>query len=302
MKSKQLTQRAFAYCESVTRAHARSFFFAARFLPAAKRRAIYPIYAFCRHVDDAVDEAGEASAESMRRVVEVWESRLRDVFGNKAEINSEGATDQDLVFIAWQDLLGRYRFDIEIPLDLVKGIVQDTEKNRFQSFDELYVYCYRVASTVGLMSAEILGYSDSVALENAEALGIAMQLTNILRDVREDAERDRIYLPREDLDRFGVTEEQIREGRFDRNFRDLMKFEVERAREYYRKGNDGIRFLERDTRLTVDLASTVYSKILDVIESMDYNIFNRRAATSLSAKLRCIPGAMKRQFWTQRSK
>lgn len=302
MKSKQLTQRAFAYCESVTRAHARSFFFAARFLPAAKRRAIYPIYAFCRHVDDAVDEAGEASAESMRRVVEVWESRLRDVFGNKAEINSEGATDQDLVFIAWQDLLGRYRFDIEIPLDLVKGIVQDTEKNRFQSFDELYVYCYRVASTVGLMSAEILGYSDPVALENAEALGIAMQLTNILRDVREDAERDRIYLPREDLDRFGVTEEQIREGRFDRNFRDLMKFEVERAREYYRKGNDGIRFLERDTRLTVDLASTVYSKILDVIESMDYNIFNRRAATSLSAKLRCIPGAMKRQFWTQRSK
>lgn len=288
LATSRILDQAYEYCESVTRNHARSFYFAARFLPAEKRRAVYPIYAFCRHVDDAIDEADADSALSPRAVVDVWESRLRDVFSGVVNI-SDPPTEQDLVLIAWSDLLARYRFDPEIPLDLVRGVVQDTEIDRYETFEELYVYCYRVASTVGLMSSEILGYSEPKALENAEALGIAMQLTNILRDVREDAARGRIYLPQEDLRRFGVSEDQIFEERADPNFVELMKFEIARAREYYRRGDEGIKYLDRETRLTVGLASEIYSLILDEIERQRYDVFSRRAHTGALRKLSAIP-------------
>ncbi|MBK8150565.1 MAG: squalene/phytoene synthase family protein [Acidobacteria bacterium] len=283
-----ILSRAYEYCESVTKYHARSFYFAAKFLPPEKRRAVYPIYAFCRHVDDAVDEADESAERTPREVVGIWEERLRDVFRGDVKTASE-PTEQDLVFIAWQDLLGKHRFAENLPLDLIKGVVQDTEINRYETFDELYVYCYRVASTVGLMSSEILGYSDPVALDHAEALGIAMQLTNILRDVKEDAARNRIYLPQEDLRRFGVSEEQLFDNRVESNFVEMMKFQIARAREYYRKGDAGIRFLERDSRLTVGLASTIYSRILDEIEKQDHDVFRRRAHTSAAQKLLTIP-------------
>lgn len=285
-----LLKTAYEYCESVTRKHARSFYFAAKFLPREKRRAVYPIYAFCRHVDDAVDE-DNGSAESRREAVARWESRLRDVYTGKVDHNSEQPSDQDLVFIAWNDLLKKYRFDIKLPIELIKGVIQDTEIDRYATFDDLYVYCYRVASTVGLMSSEILGYSEKSALGNAEALGIAMQLTNILRDVGEDAERGRIYLPREDLDRFGVSDKQIIERRIDANFIELMKFEIARAREFYRRGNAGIGYLDRDSRFTVAAASTVYSGILKRIEKQRYDVFAERARTSFGWKVRQIPSA-----------
>ncbi len=279
---------AYAYCESVTKNHARSFYFAAKFLPPEKRRAVYPIYAFCRHVDDAVDEAEENAEHTPREVVGVWEERLRSVFNGAVEIDDQ-PTEQDLVFIAWRDLLAKYQFPIDLPLDLIKGVVQDTEINRYETFDELYIYCYRVASTVGLMSSEILGYSDPAALENAEALGIAMQLTNILRDIKEDAARNRVYIPQEDLRRFGVSEQQFFENRVDANFVEMMKFQIARARDYYRKGDIGIPMLDRDTRLTVGLASTIYSRILDEIQRQDCDVFSRRAHTSTFQKLLTIP-------------
>lgn len=289
MESTLLTDRAYAYCEKTTRVHARSFYFAARFLPPEKRRAVYPIYAFCRHVDDAVDEAGESNGETRRKVVAEWEARLRGVFRGEPVFDRSAPTEQDLVFIAWRDVLTRFRFDESLPLELVRGVVQDTEISRYETFDELYRYCYRVASTVGLMSSEILGYSDPGALAHAEALGIAMQLTNILRDVREDALRDRIYIPSEDLNRFGVSEEQIITGRFDGNFAELMKYEILRARRFYERGDAGIEFLERDSRLTVGLASTIYAKILDEIEKQNHDVFSRRARTSFAAKMLTVP-------------
>jgi phytoene synthase len=283
-----VTERAYAYCESVTRVHARSFFFAARFLPPQKRRAVFPIYAFCRHVDDAVDIA-EGTEDQKRRVVATWQTRLGDVFAGNVCFDEAAPTDQDLVFIAWRDVLSHYRFDESLPLELIRGVVQDTEINRYETFDDLYRYCYRVASTVGLMSSEILGYSDRKALANAEALGIAMQLTNILRDVGEDAERDRIYLPREDLERFGVSESQILAGEISREFASLVKFEIERARKYYLEGDAGIAYLEPDSRVTVGLASTVYAKILREIEKQRYDVFTRRARTSTASKLLTVP-------------
>ena len=288
MNQTKLIEQAYDYCERVTRDHARSFYFAARFLPAAKRRAVYPIYAFCRHVDDAVDEADADSSPTPRDVVAAWELRLRDVYSGKAEIGA-AVSEQDLVFAAFQDVLSKYRFDLEIPLDLIKGVLQDTEIDRYESFDELYVYCYRVASTVGLMTSEILGYSDPAALKQAEALGIAMQLTNILRDVKEDAARGRIYLPGEDLKRFGVTEDQIFANRLDTNFVELMKFEIARAREYYEIGDRGIRYLSRDSRFTVRLASTAYGRILDAIERQDHDVFRGRAHTTAIEKIGLLP-------------
>lgn len=290
MSVTELIESAYEYCESVTKKHARSFYFAAKFLPRDKRRAVYPIYAFCRHVDDAIDEAVE-SVDVRRSVVAGWERRLREVFAGYVDFDSERPSEQDLVFVALSDLLKKYRFDIELPLELIKGVVQDTEIDRYDSFDDLYVYCYRVASTVGLMSSEILGYSNKRALDHAEALGIAMQLTNILRDVGEDAERGRIYIPREDLERFGISEDQILSRRFDGKFADLIKFEIDRARDFYRDGNVGIGYLDRDSRFTVAAASTIYSGILDRIEKQRYDVFAGRARTSFTWKLRQLPKA-----------
>ena len=206
MNSAELKE-AYRYCESVTREHAKSFYFANKFLPRNKQQAVFALYALCRHVDDEVDEAGVSSAEEAAESVERWKKSLNDVYDGKA--SADHSQSSELVFTAWEDLLSNYGIPKKHPLDLMKGVLMDTHISRYETFDDLYVYCYRVASTVGLMSSEILGYSDKKALEYAEALGIAMQLTNILRDVREDALMGRIYLPREDLRRFGVERGKV---------------------------------------------------------------------------------------------
>jgi 15-cis-phytoene synthase len=296
-------EKAYKYCENVTRIHARSFYFAAKFLPRDKQRAVYPIYAFCRHVDDEIDEIGDGSEAEAVRAVERWRNFLKEIYpqlktdGLKTPDPRPKTQDQELVFLAWQDLLKTYQIPAELPLELVRGVLMDTSIKRYATFDELYVYCYRVASTVGLMSSEILGYSEKRALEYAEAMGIGMQLTNILRDVKEDAAMGRIYLPQEDLRRFKVTEEQIFANEFDENFERMMKFQVERARGFYEKGEKGIAYLEKDSRFTVLLASRIYAKIFDEIEKQNYDVFARRARTSKMQKFLSIP-----KIWLQTPK
>lgn len=281
-------ENAYKYCESVTKLHAKSFYFAAKFLPEKKRKAVYPIYAFCRHVDDEIDEIGDGDETQAALTVNKWKSQLENLYEKKE--NSTLSTQQSaLVFSAWSDLLETYKIPQNLPLELIQGVLMDTTIKRYETFDELYVYCYRVASTVGLMSSEILGYSEKVALEYAEAMGIAMQLTNILRDVKEDAAMNRIYLPQEDLKKFGITEEQIFENKFDENFVALMKFQIERARKFYAKGEKGIAMLEKDSRFTVLLASRIYARILDEIEKQNYDIFTKRAHTTKTQKLFSIP-------------
>ncbi len=291
-------EKAYEYCESVTKLHAKSFYFAAKFLPKIKQRAVYPIYAFCRHVDDEIDEIGEGDEREAIRAVERWKQKLEVVFeGKRQKVKGKIETEnqkpktknQNLVFIAWQDLLETYKIPQNLPLELIQGVLMDTQIKRYETFDELYVYCYRVASTVGLMSSEILGYADKIALEYAEAMGIGMQLTNILRDIKEDAAIGRIYLPQEDLRRFNISEDQIFAGEFDKNFAEMMKFQVERAREFYQKGEKGIALLEKDSRFTVLLASRIYAKILDEIEKQHYNVFIRRAHTTKRQKIFAIP-------------
>ena len=280
-------ENAYKYCESVTKLHAKSFYFAAKFLPKHKRKAVYPIYAFCRHVDDEIDEIGEVDETQAVKTVEIWKSNLLNLYQTKEQ--KPKTKDQQRVFLAWNDLLKNYKIPQNLPLELIEGVLMDTTIKRYETFEELYIYCYRVASTVGLMSSEILGYSEKIALEYAEKLGIGMQLTNILRDVKEDANRGRIYLPLEDLQKFNVSERQILESEFDENFRKLMQFQIKRARQYYREGEKGISFLEKDSRFTVLLASRIYGRILDEIENLDYNVFMERAHTTKLKKLLSIP-------------
>jgi len=291
---------AYAYCESVTRRHAKSFYFAAKFLPKSKQKPIYALYALCRHVDDEVDEAEVHSEAEAIEAVKRWKRELEAVYNYRLRItnyelrektqDAELKTqDSGLVLLAWSDLLKTYKIPQNLPLELMTGVLQDTHIKRYETFDELYIYCYRVASTVGLMSSEILGYSDKKTLEYAEALGIAMQLTNILRDVREDAAMDRIYLPQEDLRKFNVTERQIFANETNENFIEMMSFQIERARNYYLKAEKGIALLEKDTRFTVLLASRLYSKILDEIEKQNYNVFSKRAHINFRQKVFSIP-------------
>ena len=283
-------EKAYQYCREITRRHAKSFYFAAKFLPPQKQQPIYALYALCRRVDDEVDEAEVASETEAIAAVEKWKNVLDQIYDDSKSFSQPKREEgQNEIFIAWKDLLTAYKIPRDLPLELMRGVLMDTHIRRYETFDELYVYCYRVASTVGLMSSEIFGYAQPETLEYAEALGIAMQLTNILRDVKEDAAMDRIYLPQEDLRKFGVTEEQIFANRADENFTRLMKYEIERACRFYRKAEQGIPLLEKDTRFTVMLAARLYAKILDEIEKQNYDVFAARAHTTKLQKILAIP-------------
>lgn len=295
MMSVSCLESAYRYCEEVTKKHAKSFYFAAKFLPKQKQPAVFAIYAFCRHVDDEIDEGGDRTESAAAMAVDDWRQRLDAVYGSTGSQTGpesiEDPREKALadVFLAWSDMLAEYPVPKKVPLDLIRGVLMDTYKKRYSDFDELYLYCYHVASTVGLMSSEVLGYSDPAALEYAEKLGVAMQLTNILRDVREDAEMGRIYLPAEELGAFGVSEKQIFDGIADGNFRKLMRFQVDRARSLYGEGEKGIGYLSPDSRFTVLLASRIYARILNEIEALDYDVFSKRAHTTKTQKLLSMP-------------
>ncbi|MGH9941479.1 MAG: phytoene/squalene synthase family protein [Pyrinomonadaceae bacterium] len=274
--------RAYSYCRETTRRHAKSFYFSARFLPREKRPAIYAVYALCRHVDDEVDEAGVLDEAGARAAVEKWRVELQAAY--------RGESVSSPVLIAWRDMLTRYRIAPELPLELMRGVLMDTYQKRYETWEELRVYCYRVASVVGLMTSEIFGYERPETLRYAEALGLAMQLTNILRDVGEDLRMGRVYLPRDEMRRFGVTEEDLIRGIVVEPFRALMRFQINRARALYAEAEQGISLLERDARFTVLLAARLYARILGEIERLDFDVFHRRAHLSFGQKLRALPG------------
>jgi len=279
----------------VTYTHAKTFYFASHFIPNEKRAACYAVYAFCRYVDDIVDvamERGDVTREDAIRLVEQWRSEVGKLYEtNAAAPSNEETMVSRAVLRAWEDTLERYHIPRNLPEELIEGALMDTTISRFDTFDELRDYCYKVASTVGLMTSEIFHYSSPEAVPHAIDLGIAMQLTNIIRDVKEDAERGRIYLPREELERFKVSEEEVLHHEWSDRFRALIAFQVERADRYYDSADKGIPYLDADSRLTVQLMSTNYRKILRVVEGMGLNVFERRASTSLWQKLSAIPAA-----------
>ncbi|ASQ90180.1 squalene synthase [Prosthecochloris sp. GSB1] len=280
-------ENAYRYCRQIAKHHAKTFYLAANFLPKPQRNPIYAMYALLRTVDDLVDHAedkltnGTLTRAEISAMMEQWKSRLRDCY--------EGNHNGDPIMMAWQDTLRTCDIPIELPLDLMDGVAMDITFEPFRTFDDLYVYCYKVASVVGLMCSEIFGYSDKKALDHAIELGIAMQLTNILRDVGEDVDRGRIYIPLEDLDRFGYSREAFMRKEMNDNFVKLIRFQIERARRYYESSEQGIPMLAKESRFAVRVSSLNYCNILKTIESNGYDVFSRRAYRSFYQKIRTIP-------------
>ncbi|MBU3679044.1 MAG: phytoene/squalene synthase family protein, partial [Candidatus Kapabacteria bacterium] len=292
------TTAAYEVCRHVTKTHAKTFYAASHFIPADKRNACYAVYAFCRYVDDLVDvamEQGNVTRDDAVRLVEQWRSDVGGLYdGSSAVLQGalhDAIQDRRAVLLAWEDALTRYHIPRHLPEELIEGVLMDTFITRFATYDDLKVYCYKVASVVGLMTSEIFGYSSADALPYAIDLGIAMQLTNIIRDVKEDAVRGRIYLAQEDMQAFGVSEGDVLNHRFTPTLKALIAEYIRRADVLYRNADTGIAMLEPQSMVTVLLMSRNYQKILRTVEKMEYNVFTRRASIGPLAKLMAIPTA-----------
>jgi phytoene synthase len=204
-------------------------------------------------------------------------------------VETASFADQDLVAAAWADTLARYHIPRHYALQLIDGVARDLFQARYQTFDELATYCYGVASTVGLMSMYIVGFQSNEAVPYAIKLGVALQMTNILRDVGEDYHNGRLYLPRQELAYYAIPESHIAEGRVTENWRQFMKFQIDRTRQLYAESWPGIKMLEREGQLAIGAASVFYQGILDEIEARDYNVFDGRASLSALGKISRIP-------------
>ncbi len=282
---------AYEYCRKITAEYAKTFYLGTLLMPKEKRKAIWAIYAWCRRTDELVDgvEAKDTTIETLAQ----WEKQLESIFAG------EPTDDTDVALI---DTIKSFPMDIQPFRDMIAGQRMDLHRNRYETFEELKLYCYRVAGTVGLMSNAILGISNNqnnvpweqegqtyIPKEEAISLGIAMQLTNILRDVGEDAQRGRIYLPLEDLKAFDYTEQDLLQGVIDERWLALMRFQIKRARNYYHQAESGIRYLIRDSRLPVWASLMLYQGILNAIEQNQYDVFSKRAFVPKVVKFSSLP-------------
>jgi phytoene synthase len=267
---------AYKEAEKITSQHSKSFYFASGLLPEEKRAAVRALYAFCRTVDDIVDESPDAEQDAQ---LDYW----------RRTVETASFAENDRVAAAWADTLTRYHIPRHYALQLIDGVARDLFQSRYQTFDELATYCYGVASTVGLMSMYIVGFHSSEAVPYAIKLGVALQMTNILRDIGEDYRNGRLYLPREELAFYGIQESDIAEGRITDNWRQFMKFQIERTRQVYEESWAGVKMLEREGQLAIGAASVFYQGILDEIEKSDYDVFTRRASLNTFAKASRIP-------------
>ncbi|HMD82573.1 MAG TPA: phytoene/squalene synthase family protein [Anaerolineales bacterium] len=272
---------AYQQAAKLTSEHSKSFYFASALLPEEKRSAVRALYAFCRTVDDIVDESTDSERETQ---LDYWRRMVEAV----------SFSDGDLVAAAWADTLARYHIPRHYALQLIDGVARDLIQTRYQTFDELATYCYGVASTVGLMSMYIVGFHSSDAVPYAIKLGVALQMTNILRDVGEDYQTGRLYLPREELTFYGIREQDIAKGRVTDNWRQFMKFQIERTRQLYEASWEGVKMLEREGQFAIGAASVFYQGILDEIEKNDYDVFTRRASLSAWGKASRIPALIQR--------
>jgi len=269
-------RKAYSSAEEITREHSKSFYLASQLLPEEKRSAVRALYAFCRIVDDIVDED---TVDERDTHLDYW----REV------VQSASFSDDDLVAVAWTDTLARYHIPSHYALQLIDGVNRDITQTRYQTFDELATYCYGVASTVGLMSMYIVGFESNEAVPYAIKLGVALQMTNILRDVGEDFRNGRIYLPRDELALYGIRESDMAAGRVTDAWRLFMKFQIERTRQLYKEAWPGVKMLEREGQLAIGAAAGFYQGILDAIEANDYDNFNQRASLSAWEKIQRIP-------------
>ena len=285
-------EQAYEECRRETAHWAKTFYLGTLLMPPAKRRAIWAIYVWCRRTDELMDSAeaqGRPEAELAGRL-DAWEQRTRELFAGRV---------RDGLDLAMRDTLERYPQPLQPYLDMIEGQRMDLRQCRYATFADLELYCYRVAGTVGLMTQEVMGLDPAYTSapwsevpdtsKAAVALGIANQLTNILRDVGEDRGRGRIYLPQEDLERFAYSEAELMAGVLNDNWRSLMRFQVQRARFWFARSEAGVRWLAPDARWPVWASLRLYRGILDVIEQHDYDVFNKRAYVPQAGKLLDLP-------------
>lgn len=267
-------KKAYAYCKDLTNKCGPNFALGFYFLPKEKRMAVYAVYSFSRYVDDIVDELKDKA--NMQTMLDKWEHYLDRAY--------EGKGDHPIT-IALADSVKRYNIPKQPFRDLIKGCKMDLTIKRYRTFDDLLEYCDKVASTISILSLSIFGYTDKKAQRFGKDLSTALQLTNIIRDVGEDVDRGRIYIPLEDMERFNYTEEDLLAKKNNANFKRLMKFQIERARHYYQSAFNLLPFIKADSRFATLLMGAVYVKILDEIEANDYDVFTKRAKLSKFKKV-----------------
>ena len=253
------------YCQDRAAKSGSSFYYSFMFLPPEQRQAITALYAFCREVDDVVDECHDVSLAQIK--LEWWRQEVERIFTG---------TPTHPVGFALQDVLTRFKLPQEQLLEIIDGMAMDLSQTRYLDFKGLQLYCYRVASVVGLLSVEIFGYENRQTLKYAHDLGVALQLTNIIRDVGEDARRGRIYLPIEDLQRFGVLAKDILEARYSDAFRELMVFQAERAEQFYEQAFAQLPAGDRKAQRPGLVMAAIYRTLLREIAADGFQVLDRR--------------------------
>ena len=268
----------YAHCQRVARTRAANFYYSFLLLSSARKNAMCAIYAFMRFCDDLSDEEGGS-----RAAIERWRTELDEALAGRLPANP--------IWPAFQDTVTRYAIPHVYFHEMIDGVGSDLESREIRTFDELYQYCYKVASVVGLTIIHIFGFESPRALGLAEKCGIAFQLTNILRDVREDAERGRVYLPSEDLARFDVDPSRLEH---DQRFVELMRFEAARARGYYDESWPLLDLVHRRSRPSLWALMCIYSRLLERIERSNYDVLDRRISLPVWEKLSIVGRALAR--------
>jgi len=262
------------YCQQKTARSGSSFYYSFLFLPPTQRRAITALYAFCREVDDVVDECSEPSVARMK--LAWWRNEIAGVYGG---------TPQHPVACALADVASGFHLQQEHLQAVIDGMEMDLDCSRYPDFSALRVYCHRVAGVVGLLSAEIFGYQDARTLSYAADLGLAFQLTNIIRDVGEDVRRRRIYLPLDEMERYGVTLADITAARETENFRRLMEFQIERALDFYRKAYAALPAVDRKAQRAGLVMAAIYRTLLSEVKADGCHVLTRRTSLTPMRKL-----------------
>ena len=262
------------YCQEKCAASGSSFYYSFLFLPTEKRRAIMALYAFCREVDDIVDECHDISLASTK--LAWWRQEVARVWEGKA---------QHPVGLALQGVIGHINLPQEQLLEIIDGMEMDLQQSRYLDFKGLSLYCYRVASVVGLLAAEIFGYQDRQTQKYAHDLGMAFQLTNIVRDVGEDARRGRIYIPMDELKQFNVPAADILNARYSDNFSALMKFQAERAERYYAQALAALPVVDKKNQRPGLIMAAIYRTLLDEIRQENFQVLHQRIALTPVRKI-----------------
>ena len=270
-------EQSYLYCRQIARDRAKNFYYSFLLLEKPQRDAMCAIYAFMRVCDDLSDDPAAADPRQVRLSVLEWRMQLDRALAGEAADHP--------VWPAFADAVRRYSIPHYYFHEMIDGILSDLEPAAVETFQELYRYCYQVASVVGLTVIHIFGFRSIRALLLAEKCGIAFQLTNILRDVREDAQMERVYLPAEDLARFHVTLAQIRSGSEDENFRQLMQFEAERARSFYSESASLMDLIEPKSRRSLWALREIYLRLLGKIETSRYAVLSRRISVAKPMKI-----------------